>query len=127
MASKTSKTTSMPPESEDQGGAGNAAGSAFAGLIDATGMSIDELEKRLDTAKAEFVAKYPSLSAALDTWQASGRPEPTTLRITSKVEGFRRGGMAHSRTPADHLLESFTSPDQLELIFAETMLVVELV
>lgn len=46
--------------------------------------------------------------------------------ITAKKDGFRRCGMAHSVKPVQHNDDAF-SPEQLEQLQAEPMLVVELV
>lgn len=46
------------------------------------------------------------------------------LRITAKVDGFRRAGIAHPAAPTIHPLESLT-PAQIEALDGEPMLVVE--
>lgn len=46
------------------------------------------------------------------------------LRITSKIAGFRRAGLAHPATPVDHLVEKF-SAEQIDALKAEAMLTVE--
>ncbi len=46
------------------------------------------------------------------------------LRITSKVDGFRRAGLSHPAVAADHPAESLTD-EQIEALKAEPMLVVE--
>ncbi|WP_036244704.1 HI1506-related protein [Methylobacter tundripaludum] len=46
------------------------------------------------------------------------------LRITSKREGFRRCGIAHSSTPTEHPDDRFTA-DELERLLDEPMLFVE--
>jgi hypothetical protein len=46
------------------------------------------------------------------------------IRITSKVDGFRRAGLAHSASPTDHPNDTLTKA-QLLLLQAEPMLVVE--
>lgn len=46
------------------------------------------------------------------------------IRITSKVDGFRRAGVAHAATPTEHQDDRFTE-EQLRQITAEPMLVVE--
>lgn len=50
--------------------------------------------------------------------------EATHLRITAKSDGFRRGGVAHSATATLVPAETF-SPEQLEALSREPMLVVE--
>lgn len=46
------------------------------------------------------------------------------IRIISKVEGFRRGGITHSVTPAEYPDDAFT-PYQLAVLQAEPMLLVD--
>lgn len=48
-----------------------------------------------------------------------------TIRITAKIEGFRRAGIAHSRTPTDHADDAF-SEEQMEQLFNEPNLIIEL-
>ena len=48
------------------------------------------------------------------------------IRITSKQDGFRRGGIAHSASPTDYPDSRFTAKE-LETLKAEPMLVVEVV
>ncbi len=45
------------------------------------------------------------------------------IRITSKQEGFRRAGMAHTVSPREYPNDKF-SPDQLKALKAEPMLLV---
>lgn len=47
------------------------------------------------------------------------------IRITSKIEGFRRCGVAHSKAVTEYY-ESFFSSDQLALLQAEPNLTVEI-
>jgi hypothetical protein len=47
-----------------------------------------------------------------------------TIRITSKREGFRRAGIAHSTKPTDHPAKNFTK-EQIAALKAESMLAVE--
>jgi hypothetical protein len=46
------------------------------------------------------------------------------LRITSKRDGFRRCGVAHSATPTEHPAGRFTE-EEVERLKAEPMLIVE--
>lgn len=46
------------------------------------------------------------------------------IRITSKVSGFRRAGIAHPASPTDYANDAFTK-QQLTQLKAEPMLVVE--
>lgn len=48
------------------------------------------------------------------------------IRITSKKEGFRRCGVAHPATLVEHADDVFT-PEQIERLKTEPMLMVELV
>ncbi len=48
------------------------------------------------------------------------------VRITARVAGFRRAGMAHPAEPVDHEPETFTEAQIAELQ-AEPMLVVEVI
>ncbi|TIW26164.1 MAG: hypothetical protein E5V63_14810 [Mesorhizobium sp.] len=119
-AATGTNSTDDPPES-DQGGAGNAAGSA--GSADALfEIPADHLD-----AEAEFRAKFPFLSAAFEAWHVEHEDTPSGLRIKSKVEGFRRAGMVHTREPAEYPAEAFSGPEQLEALLAEPNLTVELI
>lgn len=46
------------------------------------------------------------------------------IRITALQDGFRRCGVAHSKTPTDHPDDAFTKKE-LEILKAEPMLAVE--
>ena len=48
------------------------------------------------------------------------------IRITSKQDGFRRGGIAHSATPTQYPDDRF-SKQELAVLQTEPMLVVELI
>lgn len=48
------------------------------------------------------------------------------IQITSKKEGFRRCGIAHSRTPTDYPVDHFTLAE-LEILGSEPMLSVTVV
>ncbi|MER8923385.1 HI1506-related protein [Mesorhizobium sp. M0050] len=83
--------------------------------------------EHLDT-EAEFRSRFPRMSAALNAWKAEHGDElPSGLRIRSKLDGFRRAGIPHSKAPVEHQLGAFKGPEQLEAIFAEPNLVVELI
>lgn len=47
------------------------------------------------------------------------------IKITSKKDGFRRGGVPHPSTPTTYP-DGFFTPQQLEQIQSEEMLVVEI-
>ncbi|WP_027143149.1 HI1506-related protein [Mesorhizobium sp. WSM3626] len=133
--------TNTSSESDDQGGAGDAAGSAgpqhaeffknpdesvtIATLDDALD-ALGGQGEHLDT-EAEFRARFPRMSAELDAWKAeNGDQLPAGLRIRSKLDGFRRAGIAHSKAPVEHQIGAFKGPEQLEALFAEPNLKVEL-
>lgn len=48
------------------------------------------------------------------------------IRITSQREGFRRAGRPHSTTPTEYPDDAFT-PEQLDALTAEPMLLVEFI
>jgi hypothetical protein len=48
------------------------------------------------------------------------------IRITAKIDGFRRGGIAHAKTPVEYADDKFTAK-QLQTLQAETMLTVEVI
>ena len=62
--------------------------------------------------------------------KAGGAGDPADpariVRIRSKREGFRRCGFAHSKQAIDHPAGRF-SPNQLERLLAEPMLIVEFI
>ncbi|RRH98083.1 hypothetical protein EH240_20010 [Mesorhizobium tamadayense] len=124
-AATGTNSTDDPPESDDQGGAGNTAGSAGSAEFDMDAMFPPAADR--PDAEAEFRAKFPRLTAAFEAWHAEHGEPVTGLRIKSKVDGFRRGGMAHSKAPTEHPAEAFAGPEQLEAIFAEPNLTVELI
>ncbi len=89
-------------------------------------LRIEAAAAQLDAQEASFRAAYPHFSAAIDALMARGGGEPRSLRIVSKVEGFRRGGVAHSKAPVEHPIGRFPLA-QLEQIFAEPNLSAEFV
>lgn len=113
----------------DQAGADNdplvdkliAAGAA------ASAEQMGEIGDYLKAEQDKFRTAYPKLSAAIDAWQAKGGPQPTAVRIVSKIDGFRRAGIAHSKEPREHPMESFAAPEQLEALLAEPNLIVEFI
>lgn len=74
----------------------------------------------------EFRRAYPLLSDAIATWRKTSDVSTPMLRVTSKEDGFRRGGVAHSKTPRD-FNPGELMPDQIEAFLAEPMLTVEIV
>lgn len=126
-AAETSSTDT--PESEAAGGVGGVDANPAGELLKALGPdNLEEAERIVSQAEAEARAAYPHLWAAKEAWEASGRSDmPTGLRVVAKRDGFRRAGMAHSKAGAEHPLETFPTPEQLEALFAEPNLVVTFV
>lgn len=128
------------PESEDRGGGdGNPAVPAredgpaqgLPSLEELIGGGLDEAEleavdAELKGAQDAFRKIYPHFAAAIDAWQATNEGMPTVVRIRSKREGFRRGGMVHTKALREFAFDGFTSPDQLDVLFGEPVLTVEL-
>jgi hypothetical protein len=126
-AATGTNSTNEPPQSDDQGGAGDPAGSAGSLTMDDALDALGSRGEHLDT-EAEFRARFPRMSAELDAWKAENGDElPAGLLIRSKVDGFRRAGIAHSKAPVEHRIDAFSGPEQLEALFAEPNLVVELI
>lgn len=99
--------SSDTPPSEAAGGTGDTAGPA----------DLSELDLRyplLVAARVAFEAKHPDYAG------------PIALRITAKIDGFRRAGMAHPSGSVDHDPTLFTA-DQVEALFGEPRLVAEIV
>lgn len=151
------------PESDEQGGAGNAAGPAQAAvreILDAGPFLLDEAPGQsplafedgklaIDVAsivdvdaigksllrdpdfvlpeREEFRQQFPLVTAAFEAYAASHETSPSGLRITSKIDGFRRAGMAHPKTAVEHPLNPFADPLQIEQLLGEPNLVVELI
>ena len=130
----STNSTHTPGES-DQSGAGNTAGPAgaqsteelMAAGAEASRRQMAEVRERLREDRDAFRATFPKFSAAIDAWEESDMPNPTALRIISKVNGFRRAGVVHSMDGVDHGLDVFTSPAQLEQLFSDPNLVVSFV
>lgn len=134
-------STDTPPERKTDGGAGhNPAGPAGGdldldkllaagpnGLAALGTQGLDQLGKNLDAMETDFRKRFPKWCAAVDAWAALSEEAPSGLRIASKHEGFRRAGMSHSKQPREHAIETFTRPEQLEALFAEPNLTVELI
>lgn len=87
---------------------GQAAGQGEAGALPATDTSLPGV---LKASEAPPMVNHPF-------------PDITGIRITSKVEGFRRAGVRHSKTPTDYGLDAF-SPEQLGQLDDEPNLRVE--
>lgn len=79
-------------------------------------MTRDEFERH-------FPLSYALLSSFIETRSLEN---PPLVRVTSKRDGFRRGGIVHSSKPVDYRPGEL-SPEQLEAILAEPLLTVEVV
>ncbi|MGO4196550.1 hypothetical protein AB4Z13_14400 [Rhizobium sp. YAF28] len=77
-------------------------------------------------SKDEFKVAYPLTFAFLSNIETDVASSASSLRVTSKGAGFRRGGMAHSATGTDFNPGELT-PDLIEAFLAEPMLTVEIV
>lgn len=68
-----------------------------------------------------------SEAAKTDTAQKSGKKadQAPKIRITSRVDGFRRAGVAHSIAPTEYEASAFNA-EQLAALQAEPNLIVEL-
>ncbi|QND45205.1 hypothetical protein HB780_05470 (plasmid) [Rhizobium lusitanum] len=114
------------PESEAAGGDGNSAipalKSAFEAIAAEHGTYLPIGEEQLD----EFAARYPLITAAMTKWQKNAEGGNPHLRVTARQHGFRRGGIAHSAEPTDHLLYGM-NPDQVEAILGDPELFAEIV
>jgi hypothetical protein len=115
--------TNIPPEppsqGNDQGGSGNAAAPAQA----PAGVYADWASQiETDSELAEFC---PHVAGALRAWAESNSRLPELLVITSKREGFRRGGIAHPRAETEHEFDAFDF-DDIEQMLAEPVLSVRL-
>ncbi|MBN9236077.1 MULTISPECIES: hypothetical protein [Phyllobacteriaceae] len=78
-------------------------------------------------AEEAFRLRFPLLAAALAAWRAAHDAPPSCLRVVSRIDGFRRAGMAHSAVAVLHDLSAFRLPEQVEALLAEPMLTVEFV
>ena len=56
--------------------------------------------------------------------KAKAKAAKMAWRITARVDGFRRGGMAHPAKPVEYPANAFTAK-QIKALEAEPMLVVE--
>lgn len=79
-------------------------------------MTRDEFERH-------FPLSYALLSSFIETRSLEN---PPLVRVTSKRDGFRRGGIVHSSKPVDYRPGEL-SPEQLEATLAEPLLTVEVV
>lgn len=130
LSTRTDKNTEASAEAASSAGPGPAgAGSAPAAGSPAAGAAGTNTTGA-DPAPANApVGDRPAASAGADGGAASPAPAEAPavtpgLRIAAKRDGFRRAGMAHSKTPTDYPAGFFTA-DQLAALKAEPMLTVE--
>ncbi|WP_421460635.1 HI1506-related protein [Agrobacterium tumefaciens] len=77
--------------------------------------------------REQFERDFPLSFALLSSFTEQFSMEyPPLVRITSKRDGFRRAGIAHSSKPVDYRPAEL-SPEQLEVILAEPLLTVEVI
>ena len=69
-------------------------------------------------------SRKPRVSGAPATPETQQEGPASFLRITAKIAGFRRCGIAHAETPTDYPEGSFT-PEEIARLEAEPMLVVQ--
>lgn len=69
-------------------------------------------------------SRKPRVSGAPATPETQQEGPASFLRITAKIAGFRRCGIAHTDTPTDYPEGSFT-PEEIARLEAEPMLVVQ--
>lgn len=87
-------------------------------------ISAEEIMRQVDSFG--FERDFPRTAELLGDWRATEGHDHPALRVTSKVAGFRRGGMAHPAEPVDHPV-GLLQPHQIEAFLDEPMLVVELI
>lgn len=80
----------------------------------------------LPLTEEQMRQRYPTTVAALDAFRAAN-PEAgeVALQVTAKVNGFRRGGIAHQGTVTYRAGD--LTPDQVEAILTEPQLAAHLV
>ncbi|TRA97038.1 MULTISPECIES: HI1506-related protein [Agrobacterium] len=77
--------------------------------------------------REQFERHFPLSYALLSSFTETRSIEnPPLVRVASKRDGFRRGGIVHSSKPVDYRPAEL-SPEQLEAILAEPLLTVEVV
>ncbi|PKR90874.1 hypothetical protein CXZ10_05860 [Pleomorphomonas diazotrophica] len=105
---------------------GEAAGKAATGDLPATDTSIGEAQSQPEPPPATDTASQATGAgvARKRISDAFDGLTPKTIRITSRIEGFRRAGMRHSKAPVEHPIDRF-SDEQLALLEKEPNLTVE--
>lgn len=110
-ATATALQRAQPEPKTVEGGASSSSAEALIATAQATG-----------TGKATGQVVTGDLSESDSS--SNQDSEPKYVRITSRLEGFRRAGMRHSKTPTDHPLGTFTD-EQLAILETEPNLTVE--
>lgn len=87
----------------------------------------EHADRYASMTRDEFKRDFPLSFALLSSFTETRSMEnPPLVRVTSKRDGFRRAGIAHSSRPVDYRPGQL-SPEQLEAILAEPLLTVEVV
>ncbi|MCZ7886044.1 HI1506-related protein [Agrobacterium salinitolerans] len=87
----------------------------------------EHAERYASMTRDEFERDFPLSFALLSSFtEIRSMENPPLVRVTSKRDGFRRAGIAHSSRPVDYRPWDI-SPEQLEAILAEPLLTVEVV
>lgn len=115
-----------PDMPRDRDGAGNLIFPKQSAVADAAPEMLQAPEVIL-AERDKIRAEYPLLAVAFEAYLADHGGSPTGLRITSKVDGFRRAGIAHPKATVDHPMEAFPTPHLIEQLLGERNLVVELI
>ena len=87
-------------------------------------VSTEQIMRNVDSFS--FAQEFPRTADLLGDWRVTEDHDHPVLRVTAKVAGFRRGGIAHPAEPVDHPVGSL-KPHQIEAMLAEPQLVVELI
>ena len=87
----------------------------------------EHADRYASMTREDFERDFPLSHALLSSFtEIRSMENPPLVRVTSKRDGFRRAGIAHSSRPVDYH-PSQLSPEQLEAILAEPLLTVEVV
>ncbi|MCZ7933527.1 HI1506-related protein [Agrobacterium leguminum] len=87
----------------------------------------EHADRYASMTREEFERDFPLSFTLLSSFtEIRSMENPPLVRVTSKRDGFRRAGIAHSSKPVDYRPWDI-SPEQLEAILAEPVLTVEVV
>lgn len=117
-------TPEPPSEAQVEDGSGNAAAPAQAPAAEVPAKEAEDWKNQIDP-DGELAAFCPRLVSALREWAESNAELPKSLVISSKREGFRRGGIAHPRAETAHEFDAFDF-DDIERMLEEPVLTVRL-